>query len=169
MKKEALILPLLLLTACADTAGYEDDSEEFYTEEAYAEESGLVYAEPVNADQNVVAVSEQNVQQVKVSPDGMVIELPAQQINLSDMTVQPLPVPPPMPPRPAVVTLQNMAYPNTFAQCAFEDTACIAAYEQQGYRRLNGTPQFAGYRDQLSHSDYPQEGQWRDNNNIPRW
>lgn len=164
MKKEALILPLLLLTACADVTEYDDSSEEFY-----AEETGLVYAEPTDADQGVVPESEQNVQQVKISPDGMVIELPAQQINLSEMTVQPLPMPPQTPPRPAIVTLQNMAYPNTFAQCAFEDVACISAYEQQGYRRLNGTPQFAGYWDQLSQSDYPQEGQWRNNNNIPRW
>ena len=156
MKKEALILPLLLLTACADTAGYEDDSEEFAP------------------DQNeqwpvVVQASQQSVQQVKISPDGSVIELPAQQINLSEMTVQPLPVPPPMQPQPAIVTLQNVEYPNTFAQCALADKACISAYEQQGYRRLNGTPQFAGYHDQLKSSDYPPNGRWRNGNNIPRW
>jgi hypothetical protein len=120
------------------------------------------------------------------------IELPAQKIYIENVNVQttapapqyapmPLPMmaysepmgaqplPPPVPPQPAVVTLQNIAYPNTFAQCAVADVNCIASYEQQGYRRLNGTPQFAGYQDVLSHSDYPQDGRWRNRNNIPRW
>ena len=72
-------------------------------------------------------------------------------------------------PQPAVITLQNMTYPNTYAQCAAADTGCVASYEQQGYRRVQGIPQFAGYQDVLSESDYPGDGQWRNNNNIPRW
>ena len=72
-------------------------------------------------------------------------------------------------PQPAIVTLQNMTYPNTYAQCAAADTGCIMSYEQQGYRRVQGLPQFAGYQDVLSASDYPGDGQWRNNNIIPRW
>ncbi|MBR6411725.1 MAG: hypothetical protein IKS41_01005 [Alphaproteobacteria bacterium] len=194
MKKEALILPLLLLTACAEMSA--EDSEEFYDEGtyqngAYAEESGLVLENQggqTGTVQPVQNAQQPQMQQARISPDGTMIELPAQQIFLGEIdggysqpqaalpplaysepgTVQSQPMPP-QPPRAAMVTLQNVSYTNTYAQCAAEDTACIAAYEQQGYRRLNGTPQFAGYQDVLSHSDYPGNGQWRNGNNIPRW
>ena len=198
MKKEVFVLPLLLLTACAEMTGDAYDEEEFYAEESEAivEEQGLpeVFQPVVAAPKASVANQPIPVQQAKISPDGTMIELPAQQIYIgsADATapaapqyapvplppmaysmpaeVQPQPLPAPVPPQqPAVVTLQNIAYPNTFAQCAAGDTGCIAAYEQQGYRRLNGVPQFAGYQDQLAHSDYPERGQWRNGNNIPRW
>ena len=183
MKKEVLILPLLLLTACAETTDEVYDSEELYVdntevmiEDQSAQSMGM---QPIPAQHRVIEQSgQQSLQQVRISADGSVIELPAQQIIIDDVIVQAggnngqyasVPLPPVEPPRPAIVTLQNIAYPNTFAQCMAEDMGCIAAYEQQGYRRLNGTPQFAGYQDVLSHSDYPQGGQWRNGNNIPRW
>ena len=202
MKKEVLILPLLLLTACAEMTGDAYDSEEFYADEAYTEETGIALEEQTGLTVEVPAVAASQpaqrpaqqppAQNARISPDGTMIELPAQQIFIGDVNAQepapqyapaplppmaysvpagaePQPLPPPMPPKPAVVTLQNIAYPNTFAQCAAEDTGCIASYEYQGYRRLSGTPQFAGYQDQLTHSDYPERGQWRNGNNIPRW
>jgi len=190
MKKEVFVLPLLLLTACAGLTGYEDDAE-YYDDEDNLTQTELPVQRQTVRSKPVQSVQQQPVQQVRISPDGTVIELPAQQIYLGDTPVPPggpqpqygaplvayssptelqsFPVPPPTPPRPAVVTLQNIAYPNTFAQCASGDVVCITSYEQQGYRRLNGNPQFAGYREGLAHSDYPQEGQWRNNNNIPRW
>ena len=196
MKKEVFVLPLLLLTACAEMTGDAYNEEEYYAQESdlVIEEQGLPTAtQPAPmapAAQQPVAM-----QQARISPDGTMIELPAEQIFIGDVMaqptepvapqyvpaplppmaysvpaeVQPQPLPPPQPVKSAVVTLQNIAYPNTFAQCALEDTACIASYEQQGYRRLNGVPQFAGYQDQLTHSDYPEKGQWRNGNNIPRW
>ena len=194
MRKEVLILPLLLLTACAEMTGDTYDEDEFYVEEtevSVEEQTGLDFAEtPVVAPQQVQ--QQAPVQNTQISADGTMIELPAQRIYLENVNVQetapatpyastPLPMmaysepmgaqplPPPVPPQPAVVTLQNIAYPNTFAQCAAADVNCIASYEYQGYRRLNGTPQFAGYQDVLSHSDYPQGGRWRNRNNIPRW
>ena len=206
MKKEVLILPLLLLTACAGMNGDAYDLEESYEGETYnngmyAEDTGLNV--PNQVGQNTQPMPQPAVptpqmpnqnrqpplQQAKISPDGTMIELPAQQIflgeadgNSGQMTVtlppvaysepagvQPSPLPQPQLPRQAKVTLQNIAYPNTFAQCAAEDMGCIASYEQQGYRRLNGAPQFAGYYDQPTHSDYPGNGRWRNGNNIPRW
>ena len=231
MKKHVLILPLMLLTACAEMTGDAYEEEENYEEEMYADNSGVVMEQSglewMEADvspnqmgnvpnQTQVAVRPQPqqaqepmrggqppVQQARISPDGTMIELPAQQIYLgtepqamnapagavpaaaalppmaysapSGVQPQPQQIPPApvlpagQPQRPPVVTLQNMAYPNTFAQCAASDVSCIASYEQQGYRRLNGAPQFAGYQDGLSHSDYPQDGRWRNGNNIPRW
>lgn len=206
MKKEALFLPLLLLTACAEMNGDAYDSEETYEEESYnggmyAEDTGLVVAnqteqnmQPVTqpvmpAPQPQTMNQQPPIQQARISPDGTMIELPAQQIFLGEADgnngqiavtlppmaysepagVQPRPLPQPQLPRSTMVTLQNIAYPNTFAQCNARDMACIASYEQQGYRRLNGTPQFAGYQDQLTQSDYPGNGRWRNGNNIPRW
>ena len=214
MKKAALFLPLLLVACAAPDDDY--NTEEFYEEETYAENSGLIAEETglgwmesqpadpnqmggapsrpqVQPQQPAMAGGQPPIQQARISPDGTMIELPAQQIYLGDsnaqpgaavppvsgtlppiayserMGAQPIPVPMPQPQQPPVVTLQNMAYPNTFAQCAVSDVSCITSYEQQGYRRLNGTPQFAGYQDGLSHSDYPQDGRWRNGNNIPRW
>ncbi|MDR2901804.1 MAG: hypothetical protein LBU87_01675 [Lactobacillales bacterium] len=53
-------------------------------------------------------------------------------------------------------------------KCSSADTACLNAYESQGYIRLRNMPKFAGHKDVTSESDYPPK-QWRDNNNIPRW
>ena len=71
---------------------------------------------------------------------------------------------------PAVmITMQNVNYPNMYVQCLSTDTACLANYQQQGYIRLQDKPQFAGYREVLSPTDYPGQGQWQYNHNIPRW
>lgn len=216
MNKAYILLPLLVLGGCAQLTGdyYDDD-------DTYAEETGLYVEEtrPIAQPQPVVQSQSQPiarlqpqtrncriqppiaqpqppVQQPQISPDGMMIELPAQQIYLGDMTGNtvvaapaasaqmrgPAPIPgisysapmsgeayQPRPQAPAVVTLQNIAYPNTYAQCTAGDKACISSYEQQGYRQVQGLPQFAGYQDVLSPSDYPQNGRWRNGNNIPRW
>lgn len=69
----------------------------------------------------------------------------------------------------AAVTLQSATDPNAYAQCLASNLRCIRTYEQKGYRPVQGLPQFAGYQDVLSPSDYPAGGRWRHQNNIPRW
>lgn len=71
---------------------------------------------------------------------------------------------------PVMITLQYAGYPGAqTVQCLSTDTACLFSYESQGFMRVQDKPSFAGYKDTLSHSDYPAGGRWRDNNNIPRW
>ena len=67
------------------------------------------------------------------------------------------------------VTLQSPIRPNTYAQCPPTNADCISYYEQQGYRRVPGIPQFAGYQEVPATSDYPGNGRWRNTNNVPRW
>ena len=199
MNKAYVILPLLMIGGCAQLTG------DAYDDEYYEEETGLYVEErqPVAQLQPQMPArpmtqsqSQPQMQQPRISADGTMIELPAQQIYLSDVAgggqVPPVATPvrgpaiaysmpasaevsgqpnayQPRPQQPAMVTLQNVAYPNTYAQCMVGDTACVVSYEQQGYRQIQGLPQFAGYRDVLAPSDYPQNGRWRNGNNIPRW
>ena len=67
-----------------------------------------------------------------------------------------------------VITLQHPAQQGTLAQCLSTDAGCIASYEQQGFVQVRHMPQFAGYQEISAPSDYP-AGQWRNQNNIPRW
>ena len=129
---------------------------------------------------------------VSVSDDGRVLELPAQKIYLDPDTmtltlpdsdkVQPIssadsvwfpanrPTDAEFPRVPrAVITLQDTADRNHYAQCLATNLDCIKIYEGRGYRRIQGLPHFAGYRDIPLSSDYPTGGRWRNNNNIPRW
>ena len=215
MKKEIIVLPLLLLGACAEMTGEAYDDGEYYDGETGLEVTGTptagVGTQPMAPATGTMPQGQQPVwQEARISPDGKMIELPAQKIYLTDMgvtaeppmpsqpaqlqpaglpvmsysapimpdqptcpygrqPVQPAPEPQQIPVPLAVVTLQNVAYPNTFAQCAAADMGCIMSYEQQGYRQVRGNPQFAGYQDGLSHSDYPGNGRYRNGNNIPRW
>ena len=194
MNKAYILIPLLALGGCARLTGdaYNDD-------DTYAEETGLYIEEtqprPQSWQNAPVNRPQPPVQQARVLSDGMTIELPAQQIYLGNETRNTVPVAPlppqmtgpapiqgisysmpvsganyqPRPQAPAMVTLQNMAYPNTYAQCVATDTVCVSSYEQQGYRQVQGIPQFAGYQDVLAPSDYPQNGRFRNGNNIPRW
>jgi hypothetical protein len=159
-------------------------------ETRYVEPQPNRYQEPVRRPNPQQAQRRpQPAGQAVLSPDGTMIELPAQQIYIGDVVGagQGQPARPnrqaplsysqpmggaPMAPRaaqPAVITLQNREYPNTYAQCMSTDNACISSYELQGYVRVQNLPQFAGYQEVLSPSDYPQGGRWRNNNNIPRW
>jgi len=204
MKKIFVILPLLLLGACAMS----QDEDYYGNDDFYDEETGLVVDDVIDDDfantnytqtqpnrnqQPMPQQAQRRYQptngQAVVSADGTMIELPAQQIYIGDIMAtdpgqprgqnrqQPLSYSKPMQgapvePRvaqPAVITLQNREYPNTFAQCLSTDNACISSYELQGYVRVRNLPQFAGYQEVLSPSDYPRGGRWRNNNNIPRW
>ena len=185
MNKAYILLPLLALGGCAQLTG-----DSYNEDELYEEETGLYIEEtqsrPQNWQNGPAVRSQQPARQAYVSPDGMTIELPAQQIYLGDTArygsgapAQSMPISystpmsganyQPRPQAPVMVTLQNLAYPNTYAQCVAGDTVCIGSYERQGYRQVQGIPQFAGYQDVLSPSDYPQNGRWRNGNNIPRW
>jgi len=128
------------------------------------------------------------IPQATLSADGTIIELPAEQIYIGDWNQEPKaevkqqqpnvlsysqPFTPTTQPnyetKAVVITLQNREYPNTYAQCMSTDSGCLNAYEQQGYIRVKGLPYFAGYQDVPASSDYPGNGRWRNNNNIPRW
>lgn len=212
MKKSYLLLPLLLLGGCAMMN--EDMDDESYYDEDIAIEEDAFYEE----DPNDVPVQEAPAQpapiarptpqqpvtqsgQASVSPDGTVIELPAQQIYIGNPAQPPMPPVPavrsyPQPqrgllsfsqpiqtcpnaqvyqgqiqpqPQPAYITLQNRDYPNTYVQCLSTDLNCLTLYRQQGYVRVQDLPHFAGYQDVPDRSDYPGNGRWRNQNNIPRW
>ena len=206
MKKLYALIPMLLLAACAepmcgdgtcrDDVLFDEETDRFAAGENEIEIQRPAYSDKRfgYAEEGIPMPAKRNPEPMlsaKLSADGTMIELPAQQIYIGDPSVpgaivsagtQPISYSEPMtetwapreeqPQRPTpapVVTLQNIAYPNTYAQCTAADTACITAYEQQGYRRVSGLPQFAGYQDTLAPSDYPENGQWRNGNNIPRW
>jgi len=172
--------------------------EETGFEEAPAVKADFEEMEPWDREAYAVRVQKQEeaarssqkvtIPQATLSADGTVIELPAQEIYIGDWNQAPTAMPAPQQPnmlsysqpfaptvRPnyeakaVVITLQNREYPNTYAQCMSTDTGCLSAYEQQGYVRVKGLPHFAGYRDVPANSDYPGNGRWRNNNNIPRW
>lgn len=69
---------------------------------------------------------------------------------------------------PEVVLLQHPNAVATFVQCAGTDTACVAAYQQQGYILLQTTPRAAGYYMQPAAADYP-GGRWGAQTIMPRW
>lgn len=142
--------------------------------------------QPVIQPSPVVAETKEAT--ITVSEDGTKIIIPAQEIYIgnenavvsADVQTRPIMAyssPDILPaentsnqPKKQVwITLQNKEHPNTFVQCALEDADCVTSHEQQGYIRVRGLPHFAGYQDILGSSDYPGEGQWRNNNNIPRW
>ena len=199
MKKSALFLGLILLAGCSlsrsedeiITLVEETDRPEpvIVQEVATVEETEFLTPTlpPEQPAQSVPAES------VAVSPDGRVLELPAQKIYLDPNTMEmtlpdtnnestgvengwisytrPISADGPQKPRvpQAVVTLQDIANPNHYAKCSATNLDCIKTYEGRGYRRVRGLPHFAGYRDVPLSSDYPVGGRWRNNNNIPRW
>ena len=162
-------------------------SGNFLTPTLPPEETAVTPA-PVQA----TSASPKSVEAVSVSDDGRVLELPAQKIYLDPDTMtltlpasdeaqpttladsvwfpadRPTEVESPRLPQ-AVVTLQDTADRNHYAQCAATNLDCIKMYESRGYRHIRGLPHFAGYRDVPLSSDYPVGGRWRNNNNIPRW
>ena len=181
--RKLYVLPLLLLSGCAL---FSDDATDEMTYEYDAAEvvAEMPAPQPQTKPQEQPAVKPAVA---TISADGTVIELPAQQIYIGDNPMPAAPMAqranvlsyseppearpdlPPYQPQPAVVTLQNRAYPNTYAQCDAADMGCVLMYEQQGYVRVQGLPQFAGYQEILAPSDYPTGGRWRNGNNIPRW
>ena len=164
--------------------------EEGYIDESYSETTYATDNTPEQPSQARQEYQPTNGQPV-LSADGTVIEIPAQQIYIGDvMAAAPTGYPAtavqhptalsysepiqaqqraPRVAQPAVITLQNREYPNTYAQCMSTDTECITSYELQGYIRVRNLPQFAGYQEVLAPSDYPKGGRWRNKNNIPRW
>jgi len=195
MKKAYVVLPLLLLGACAQLTGEAYDNDEMYAEETGLYEEAIQPApqQQYQPQARPMPRPQPRMQQAHVSADGTVIELPPQQIYLDEVLGGAAPMAPapamrrapiqgisysmpasagtyqPRPQPPVMVTLQNIAYPNTYVQCLAGDMACVTSYEQQGYRQVQGMPQFAGYQDILAPSDYPQNGRFRNGNNIPRW
>ena len=191
------VLPLLLLSGCAliqaDGADYPYEEEPVPplfgdAEDQSSQKPDIHVVEPTpNRHGSAPAVA--GTQPI-VSADGTYIEIPAQRIYIQAPAGSAAPVgvvrggvlsysqpieqaapaqPAVQTPVPVYVTLQNQAYPNTFVQCVSSDIACIALHEQQGYVRVQGIPQFAGYREVPAPSDYPAGGRWRHNTNIPRW
>ena len=122
-------------------------------------------AQPIQLEDGVV---------IEIPEQKVYIEAPAPQPVMQQVAVQPVIQQQPITPQPIVmpavmITMQNVNYPNMYVQCLSTDTACLVNYQQQGYIRLQDKPQFAGYRDILSPTDYPGQGQWQYNHNIPRW
>ncbi len=122
-----------------------------------------IQAQPAPTYQSVGAYSQ---------PEQMMVDLPKTTQNMYQQVdpmyaTQPV-VSQPTQPEAVVITLQHPAQQGTLAQCLSTDMACIASYEQQGFVQLRNMPQFAGFQEVLSPSDYP-AGQWRNQNNIPRW
>ncbi len=167
----------------SDDIAFFNDGEQtdfISTEDAFTQESIEPIVSPTqnNEPQPTFIQPAQPIQ----LEDGIVIEIPEQKVYIEapapQPVIQPVAIQPIMPqpttPQPIVapavmITLQNINYPNMYVQCLSTDTICLTNYQQQGYIRLQDKPQFAGYREVLSPTDYPGQGQWQYNHNIPRW
>lgn len=163
MKKNYLTLAFLFLCSCSETVIEEEAlfmGDEILSED-HPEFSEIQPVEPTPFEP--LELEEETVIETTLDSDA------DENIQIKEETFFTREEPVKRETYPVMITLQYTGKPTSFVQCLSTDEACFKNYTEQGYRPLSHIPQFAGFRDVLSSSDYPGDNRWRDHNNIPRW